>query len=749
MGTASVPFACSDGQFRGRYPLGTCAAPIASPGAGSFGTPQAVSLSCSTPQATIFYTTDGSTPSAATSPIYANPLQVPAALTIKAIAVAPNFQPSAVVTSSYVIVPVQVTTLSPLPSAVYGVAYGPVQLTAAGGVAPYTWSISVGTLPPGIGLSSSGVLSGVPTAGTTASISVNATDSLGTQSPDVNLTLAVAGNPAATPTLSPISGTYPNTGPLPITMSCTTPGASIYYTTNGSVPVIGQPGTIGPIASGTGFSDAAVGTLVVNAIAIASGFTQSAVGSATYIIAATSVVNFPRLNANLQGESGANGYSTQVPKIAKMNNVVTQGWPGWRDAVSGKDLAGIYALWKAANPNIEIFQYVMYEAYFPNTLFASDYTSDPPSGVWYEACRQIQLGKWFGYANGITKANPPVPSNFGYPNYPEFNWTNFGATYLGKTLVTWLSDFYKRWVKDGGTTLGGPSSNTTQSANPNVAGYMTDNQFVQYRIGTCDYNCDGVPDSPNTNATYQNQCRAGNQTMVAYVRSIWPGVKIIANCDVVTWIGDGNTSMVGTAYDQLYDGSLFESAFGQTYSCETFGNFKYFMTAYTATINMLIGEKLAIIMCDFLLSKGYAFQRYALTATLMNDGYFFSNDPSAGGYSTAGLIILDEYGFNLGQSVDPPQTAARYSYNSSTGEGVYIREFANGYAICGARRGSGGSDPYNVTGDQTTAYATFTLPKNCQRLSGTQDPATNNGALVPAGTNITMTPRNGLILKKV
>jgi hypothetical protein len=50
--------------------------------------------------------------------------------------------------------------------------------SATGGVPPYTWS-STGTLPPGLALSSSGTLSGVPTTPGTYSFTVKATDSVG------------------------------------------------------------------------------------------------------------------------------------------------------------------------------------------------------------------------------------------------------------------------------------------------------------------------------------------------------------------------------------------------------------------------------------------------------------------------------------------------------------------------------------------------------------------------------------------
>lgn len=55
-----------------------------------------------------------------------------------------------------------ITTHSPLPEGTVGVPYDKT-LTAVGGVAPYTWSVISGTLPPGLGFSASGVLSGIPT----------------------------------------------------------------------------------------------------------------------------------------------------------------------------------------------------------------------------------------------------------------------------------------------------------------------------------------------------------------------------------------------------------------------------------------------------------------------------------------------------------------------------------------------------------------------------------------------------------
>lgn len=57
-----------------------------------------------------------------------------------------------------------------------GVPYS-ASLTATGGVAPYTWTLTSGSLPAGLTLSSAGVISGTPTAQGTQTFTVQVTDS--------------------------------------------------------------------------------------------------------------------------------------------------------------------------------------------------------------------------------------------------------------------------------------------------------------------------------------------------------------------------------------------------------------------------------------------------------------------------------------------------------------------------------------------------------------------------------------------
>jgi hypothetical protein len=80
------------------------AAPVFSPGTGTYISAQSVSLSDATARAVIYYTFDGSTPTTSSS-VYSNALSVTATTTVKAIAVASGYNNSAVATATYTFSP--------------------------------------------------------------------------------------------------------------------------------------------------------------------------------------------------------------------------------------------------------------------------------------------------------------------------------------------------------------------------------------------------------------------------------------------------------------------------------------------------------------------------------------------------------------------------------------------------------------------------------------------------------------------
>ncbi len=86
---------------------------------------------------------------------------------------------------------------------------------------------------------------------------------------------------AATPTISPAAGTY--TTAQTVTISDSTAGATIYYTTNGTTPTTGST-----VYSGAITIPATPATETIQAIAVASGDTNSPVASAVYTMNPTS-----------------------------------------------------------------------------------------------------------------------------------------------------------------------------------------------------------------------------------------------------------------------------------------------------------------------------------------------------------------------------------------------------------------------------------------------------------------------------
>jgi N-acetylneuraminic acid mutarotase len=82
--------------------LGRAAAPVIAPAAGTYASEQSVTLSSTDPGATIYYTLDGSTPTAA-SAVYKTPLKVSESATVQAFATAPGLAASQVSSTAYTI----------------------------------------------------------------------------------------------------------------------------------------------------------------------------------------------------------------------------------------------------------------------------------------------------------------------------------------------------------------------------------------------------------------------------------------------------------------------------------------------------------------------------------------------------------------------------------------------------------------------------------------------------------------------
>jgi len=135
---------------------------------------------------------------------------------------------SVTTTKSYSLVVAQPTIVIGQPaSAVVNAPYS-YTLSSTGGNAPYTYTLHAGSsLPPGLSLNSSGVLSGTPTTLGAFSVQVESQDSSGSPGPYANITTLTINVVNQPPTAAPVSATVAyNSTSNPITLNITGPTAT-------------------------------------------------------------------------------------------------------------------------------------------------------------------------------------------------------------------------------------------------------------------------------------------------------------------------------------------------------------------------------------------------------------------------------------------------------------------------------------------------------------------------------------------
>ncbi|MBT9332595.1 chitobiase/beta-hexosaminidase C-terminal domain-containing protein [Paracidobacterium acidisoli] len=294
-------------------PTGTtpaAATPTFTPTGGSFTAAQSVTIADSTTGASIYYTTDGSTPTTS-STLYSAPITVGTTETLKAIAVAAGYTSSAVATGTFTITitPVAATPVFTPKGGTYTAAQSvTISDTTAGASLYYTTDGSTPTTASTlystpITVSTNETVKAIAVAGGYTASAVGS----------AVYTITVAG-PAATPTFTPAGGAYSSA--QSVTISDATAGAAIYYTTNGAAPTTSSTLYSGPITVSA--------TETLNAIAVASGYTTSAVGTAAYTITSGSTVylNYPSMGFTTSGLALNNGASVTGGAL-----VITDGNP--------------------------------------------------------------------------------------------------------------------------------------------------------------------------------------------------------------------------------------------------------------------------------------------------------------------------------------------------------------------------------------------------------------------------------------
>src|SRR5215472_11792190 len=217
----------------------TAATPAFSPGGGTFTGSVTVTISDATSGATIYYTTDGSTPTTS-SAVYSGPLTFTQTTTLQAMAAASGMTNSTVASATYTIQQQQ-QVATPAFSPGSGTFTGSVTVTISDATSGATiYYTTDGSTPT----TSSAVYSGALTFTQTTTLQAMAAASGMTNSTVTSATYTIQ-QQVATPTFSPGSGTF--TGSVTVTISDATSGATIHYTTDGSTPTTSSAVYSGPL----------------------------------------------------------------------------------------------------------------------------------------------------------------------------------------------------------------------------------------------------------------------------------------------------------------------------------------------------------------------------------------------------------------------------------------------------------------------------------------------------------------------
>jgi hypothetical protein len=243
-------------------------APTISPKSATYTAIQSVSIEDAVAAAGIYYTLDGTTPTANSS-LYSGPITIAKTTTVKAIAVETGYGNSAVVTAAYTInLPVlPAPTFSPKAATYTAIQNVSISDTGSGATIYYTLDGTTPTVKSAV-YSSPISIAKTTTVKAIAAQSGYANSAVATAAYTIDLPVLPA------PTFSPAAGTYH--GVPDVTMADANQSAQIFYTFDGTTPTVSSTPFSGPIDI--------TKTTTLKAIAAAAGYANSPVSSATYTI---------------------------------------------------------------------------------------------------------------------------------------------------------------------------------------------------------------------------------------------------------------------------------------------------------------------------------------------------------------------------------------------------------------------------------------------------------------------------------
>jgi hypothetical protein len=465
--------------------------------------------------------------------------------------------------------------------------------------------------------------------------------------------------------------------------------------------------------------------------------------------------NFPRLG--LVSIEGPLKYASSFQTFAAKFHLVIIGgsFEHWEQNVGYSKESVIQGIKSQSNVSTRVFQYVEL-----NSLYNSSHAGDDGFPT---LSRQVNARGWWLYPSMTT--GTPVAD----PQSSQRWLVNMGPDVpvdpaTGLTPYEWAAKYVDDLFHLGryaGTSVA-----------PSLDGFFLDNVLIDPSCGEGDFAADGdwkrvgTTQSHKASSTY-SAVMAGEKSFYSYLNTAWPGSLQLGNAGTTFGAAVSGYYTDQTLTRQILAGASplsgvmqggnLEHVIGKSFSVEYFRGALPMQEWYRTALGNFGGAKLMLFSQGNVQANGsdpltfnssqqpttysraWQGMRYGITASLMNNGYYFADSGVYDEETPAKRRWFDEFdnaGAGVGYLGQPVRGATGNPQMGPWSNGVWKREFQNGLVLWNPK--GNGTRAVNVSGLVSPSGHT-----GLKHIAGKQDPTVNNGL---AAASITLEDRDGVIL---
>lgn len=358
----------------------------------------------------------------------------------------------------------------------------------------------------------------------------------------------------------------------------------------------------------------------------------------------------------------------------------------------------------------------------------------------------LNAGNWW------VRSSYPAGSIALHNGLGVLNLTAGGNSIGGRTYVDYSADYPYDYCVNGGA-LGLDVG--VNAPNPNLDGIYLDDLFFTTPVAG-DWDRNGSSESAG-NTTDSQALRTARASQYSRLMSLMPAKRVIANLSQLQ-----SADQPQTGISAMYHGGIMEGMLGVSWGAEVWSGWAKMMQGYARQMDFCQAPKLCLFAHSNLTSSGrdfyrtnaYQALRYGLTACLMGDGYYAqdaigTNTPGTGGsgYRLDALPQwFDEFAVDptTGVAKTYPDVAAGLGYLGYPNEpGIITTAWQLGVMRRTFTHPTTGITWWVFNNPKGNGARTVSLGQTLRKLTGTQNPTVNSGALV---SSVSLLDSDGIIL---